>query len=1165
MPTPPSTPVAVWRLGGSAGHIRLVPEAFTADGPNTLDVRLDATTTEVAWPVVHPGPLNESTGFREFTVTVTFDLAEVVGEYVLEVGARGGSGPCPDLRVSVNGVAGLLLARQVRENRAHAPMPPSPTAGLVNRTLSIPAGLLAPGENHISFTTITLGEIDETELVPQYRPDLGHWFGSTLAWKSLALVRSARTSPLTIDVEPLPLYVRDGDGVPRELVDVVVDDFGRYGDGVLTVSGAATTRVPLTDFGFEFGDVRFRVDVPDSEAPFELGVTITTSAREVSRTVVCTPARKWTIHLVPHVHMDIGYTDIQSRVMELHSRNIDKALAHIEADPGYRFALDGTYMIEEYTKTRTPARYEQLLGALRDGSIGVNAFYAELLTGVTGLEDMYRALYLAGNLRREQGIPITYANVTDVPSYSSALPSILAAEGIDSFLAMSNHTRGGNADSDELHLLSPVRWTGADGASVLAFFTDIYTQLRFVCGDPATTAGIAQGMVELLRRYERADYLPDHFPLIGTNADNEDLGQGYRDLVERWGASYAWPQIRFSSAEDYFATVRPLLAELPEWRGDGGGYWEDGVGTQALSTATNRMSQATLPAAEAVAALATISADYLAPNVAALDEAWACVILGSEHTWTADISTMHVGSTKEKELLAWTVERIDHGARLVQDELDRALSQLADQIPTTTLPALLVVNTLSWTRDLWVEVEIATTAEILDPAGVPIPHVVLDARDGLKRVRARVPGVPGLGYRMLGLSDFASPMAAVQRSVAPAPRPAPDTDAVVRLATEGTTHYEVTLDAAHGTITSLRHRATGAELLDPTSEWSLGDVLYVSGGGSAEWRGFGDEGSSLQDYDPTLPSAEFTTVAADLTLAEITRGPFGWTIISEGSGPTLARVRREVRLYDEDDRVDVVISFDKEACLARESVYVAFPFLSTADPSIHYDRQQGWINPAVDHYPGACNEWLTVQNAVTVSSPEVSVAWSSAHAPLFSVSDIVRMTWPTRFTAATGHLFSWVMNNYWFTNTAPSQSGNAEFAYSFRPSAAPDFAGAVRLGKELRNRGLASIIPQNDRVEDGARPLAPAGQLLATEAPENTIVSVFAGRGESRLLLRAQETAGAAARVVVRVPEALRGAGAATLVSATEDVIRELAPDDSGRLMLDLEPYQVVSVGLGTR
>ena len=239
-----------------------------------------------------------------------------------------------------------------------------------------------------------------------------------------------------------------------------------------------------------------------------------------------------------------------------------------------------------------------------------------------------------------------------MPSYTHALPSVLRSAGIDSFFGISNHMRGGNIDSDALHLRSPVRWRGPDGSEVLAFFADLYTQLRWVAADPVSIAGAAQGLTRFLSRYDRPEYLPTDVPLVGTHSDNEDLSHGYADLVQRWHEVYAWPRLRFSTMEDYLRTVRPLWDQLPELVGDGGSYWEDGVGAQAIAVAEGRSTQARLPGVEGVTALVTAAQPGLRPDIEVLDQAWQSVLLLSEHTWTAAHALDHPHSTRSPA--SWT-------------------------------------------------------------------------------------------------------------------------------------------------------------------------------------------------------------------------------------------------------------------------------------------------------------------------------------------------------------------------------------------------------------------------------------------------------------------------------------------------------------------------------
>jgi hypothetical protein len=55
--------------------------------------------------------------------------------------------------------------------------------------------------------------------------------------------------------------------------------------------------------------------------------------------------------------------------------------------------------------------------------------YANLLTGLPTVETLIRALYGGYQFNHEHGGSFTYANITDVPSYTGSYPSILAAGG----------------------------------------------------------------------------------------------------------------------------------------------------------------------------------------------------------------------------------------------------------------------------------------------------------------------------------------------------------------------------------------------------------------------------------------------------------------------------------------------------------------------------------------------------------------------------------------------------------------------------------------------------------------------------------------------------------------------------------------------------------------
>lgn len=1161
----------VWEIGGPPpARLRFSQDWFnSADCSEPIFV-VGKSDPKTDWPLVHPGPLNASTGFRELSATILFEgeINSAQHGHILEIEAREVSGPCPDLLIAVNGHSGIVIPDAVRVDRSHGPSVPSPTAGIIRRNLWIPPGLVVSGSNRLVITTIATLEVDPQELIPAMRPDLGWLFGSAIGWERLALREVEEhfvQQPAQVHISMLPLFVREENGSVHELVDVIAENLTEFNQVEIELNlEEKIINRQFQNLTHEFGDIRMRVPIPEFLGEKLAIVKVKTASATVEIKSLIYPSRKWTVHLIPHVHLDIGYTDVQAKVIEVHNRNIDKVLDIVQRNSDYSFSIDGSFSVETFMASRSEKRIEDLMSALREGSISVNALWALILSGIASLEDFYRAMYFAAELRRKHGVQLRYANLTDVPSYTSALPSILVAAGIDSFVGISNHTRGGNADSDALHLLSPVRWRGPDGSSVLAYFSDHYSQLRLVCADPPTIAGVAQGLTTFLRRYERTDYLPTDFPLLGTHSDNEDLSHGYADLIKRWSDKYVWPRLQYSTMADYLDSVRPLFDNLPELVGDGGSFWEDGVGTQACAVAVHRRTQAMLPGVESLSSLSASLTEGAIPDFGSLDEAWRALLIGSEHTWTWAHTMTHPHSRQSLDQLDWKVARIERGHRLAVDEMRRALSQLAELINASSLPSILVFNPSSWKRDLIFDFEIRENEFILDSTNSKLDSFqVGEVVDGLKILRTKLPEVPGFGFCLLPISNILSDKKIESRPGSQSPLTKNPEPSEVPKVLE-TIYYRIEIDVNSGTVTSLWHKELNVELLDSTSGYFLGDVLYVAGGGSAEGRGLKDEVSSIYDYTPDLPEVNLTITGAEFFNPELHRTPWGWILVSTGKSQTLPFIRREVEFFDHSDEVSVRINLQKEATLSKESVYVSFPF-AISNPIVRYDRQQGWVNPQVDHHIGACNEWLTIQNSVTLTADNFSVAWSAADAPLFTVSDVVRGTWAREFKATNGVIFSWVMNNYWMTNTPAQQSGNLSLSYSFQPSKKFDPIFAGRLGRELRSSALVSDLLHTDRGDNERRPMSANETLWEIDVPENVVVTILAARNGAQFTVRMQEVGGDPTRFRLTHPglnsslHHLWGA----FCTATEDVLEVVNFDTDGSVEVELKPWQVRTLCFG--
>ncbi len=117
------------------------------------------------------------------------------------------------------------------------------------------------------------------------------------------------------------------------------------------------------------------------------------------------PAKKWTVAIIPHEHLDIGFTDYPAKVAELHAQSIDSAMELIKKTPDFRWTLDGSWVANQYLNGRSADAQKEFLAHVRDGSITIPPEFANQHTGNASWEALARSLYNQHELATEFKLP----------------------------------------------------------------------------------------------------------------------------------------------------------------------------------------------------------------------------------------------------------------------------------------------------------------------------------------------------------------------------------------------------------------------------------------------------------------------------------------------------------------------------------------------------------------------------------------------------------------------------------------------------------------------------------------------------------------------------------------------------------------------------------------
>ncbi len=1109
IPTARAADRTIWSIGAFDSS----SEEFHAAPSERLVYRVGQDDWHRRWPG-HQSPKQSSE--IDFTLP-----GQPAGGYTLSLSILTWAPRIPALRATVNGHRGTFyLHPKLNDVFGDGVFAFDPHYSISELTIAIQAGYLRRGEN-----ALLLEPVDE----PAGREDL-----SGFAWDALRLSAGAPPDSFAASVTPTIFYRKTGDGL-AEVVEAIVRADPAAPGGQLTLNIAGHTYQARLSRTADFGEQRFSFDVPAWSGQANATLTLTGGRpRTISRSV--SPARRWTLFVVPHTHLDVGFTDYQGKVAETQARVLDQAAQLIHEHPGFRFSMDGSWNLEQLLDTRSAAKRIEILDLIRAGKMAMPAQFANLLTGYASLETLNRSLYFSKNFAREFRLPFEYANITDVPSYSGAYPSVLAAAGVKYFVAASNNDRAPVFAHEHWNSRSPFWWEGPDGKKVLFWYSRHYEQVQTLFGLPPSLDAIRESLPIYLEAFSGPEYKPDVALIYGAQVENTDLYPSIATFVPEWNDAFAYPHLEYATFADFFGYVdKHYGANLPVYKGDGGPYWEDGVGADAFYTAEDRENQSRALSAEILSyATHSVDPDLHAP-AETMTGIWRNIVLFSEHTWLSWNSVSqpdHDEAVKQLEVK----DNLAASARLeIRDVIDRSMSQLANEIhvPAETL---VVFNPLNWERDALVETDLSANATLEDlTTHEPVSYEVVEKREGFVRARFLARALPSVGYKCYAIGRAESPRAA----------PAAET-------TAGNSYYRLTIDAASGAVSSIFDKQLNRELVDSHSPYKFGQYLYVTGG----------EGTSMIHPVATLPRAHLAIDASNHgKLVAIEKTPFGESVRLLSQARNTPQIETEILLFDRAKKIEFRYRVHKQAVTQKEAVYFAFP-VAADRPRFALSLQQGWIDPARDVWKGGSLEWFTVQDWMAVGDDRLDVGIVPIDAPLASFGDINRGEWPAAFQPKSATLFSYAMNNYWHTNYRAAQGGEFTFRYVITSAPALDPEALSRLGQEsLRPAELDHVVSQ-DKPGNPDRPLPPEGTgFLETDAPNVVLVTWKRAEDGRGGIVRLRETAGRATRVHLRLPHG--AITSAALCNGVEDVLGPLTPSD-GAVEVSLNPYEVVSVRIAS-
>ena len=789
-------------------------------------------------------------------------------------------------------------------------------------------------------------------------------------------------------VAPEKIVTKDNYGNLLQQVKVSIDHFNSPRTVKIISEGNDITSK------LELGMNDFYLNYVAPENLKEVNIDITIDGVTKSYKTKIDYARKITFYLIPHAHVDIGYTELQTEVEKKHWENFENAIRYSKEsakygrDAVFKWNVEVLWAVKSYLEN-FPEKKEEFYKAVKKGWIGLDADYANVMTALCRPEELYHLVGYSNELEKKIGVKIESSMISDVPGYTWGIVQAFADNGIKYFSVGPNEfDRIGNTlktwGDKPFYWISPsgkekvLIWLAGKGYSW-------FHQWRITRDD---ISPIAKYLDELDKKNYPYNMVHVRYNIGGDNGFPDSSLSAF---VKQWNDSHITPKFKIATNEQMFKDFEAKYSNvIPTYSGDFTPYWEDGAGSTAKETAMNRNSAELLNQLEILYSLFNIE-NFPRKK---FDEAWKNVLLFSEHTWGAwnSISDPEIDFVKGQ----WEIKK---SYAIKADSIaQNLLKELTNKTELTKdLDHFYICNSSSWERSDVVKIPksvyIAGSA-IIDENGNRIPTQILTNGD------------------LVFTAENISPL--------------------------GFKEYKFVKDDKNETKNSPLNNTLSNKYYTLLFDKDNSSIKFL--GETGDNFNFADtnNGLGLNEFIHTGKNAENPTYSHNAKLLSYENGPVLKSILIKSEAEGCNDLFQEVTLFNDLDKVEIVNTVDKTKNYDKESIRFAFP-TNIKNPVSRIDLAWAVIQPEKDQLAGSNKNYFTAQRWIDISNDKKGITLATIDAPFIEFGGMTAETWMANpdkewfsKTSSSSLCYSWAMNNSWHTNFKASQEGITSFSYALK-------------------------------------------------------------------------------------------------------------------------------------
>jgi len=885
------------------------------------------------------------------------------------------------------------------------------------------------------------------------------------------------------------------------------------------------------------GSNSFLITLPAVQKPKKVNFTaVVNGGKPLKTTFTLTPVKRWELLLVQHSHTDIGYTKPQSEILAEHLRYIDYALDYCDQtdnlpdDAKFRWTCESAWVVKEYLKTRPSAQIERFRKRIAEGRIEVTGMFCNMAE--TADENLMTDFLRPLRIVQEAGFPVKTVMQNDVNGIAWCMPDYFKNTGVKYLNMGINETRS----ILPFHLPTCFWWEAPSGERLLAFRSDHYMTGNFFGIE--SEAIKPEKMLGHLADLEEKKYPFDKIAIqfSGYYTDNAPPSTNGCRLVQEWNEKYETPKLKLSVASEFFEYIEKKYAsQLPVHRQAWLDWWTDGAGSSSRETAEVRKTQNQKQVDEGLFAMVALRGGELHPGLQEeINHVAENAIFYDEHTFGADESISHPFSENtarqwlQKGAYAWEAVKMQ---TLLHEH---ALARYQPYLMKADFPVIHVINSLGWKRSgnvkLFIDFEVLPVQKkvrIIDlSTGLEVPAQMIRKRAEGAYWEMFVRDIPAMGVKTLKI-EISSQI----------PEKSAEATKVEGLENQ---YYRLVVDPVSGAISSLFDKELNLELIDPANPWKIGQPIH----------------ETMPDRD------KYHLTHTTVSKVKIGKGTNGtiWESIQvraelAGMDPATEKdpggIEMEIRLFKNEKKIELKYMAHKQILTAPEALYVAFPF-ALPGARIVFETIGGTLSQG-EQLPGSSSDWNVAQNFVAVRGKSGQIVVVSDEIPLWQFSALNMGKFERYPKPGKTWLYSWVMNNYWFTNFRAYQDGGFSWSYQITSSKDTTTTFATKFGWGERNSFPTRAFPAGK-----AELRVPITQTLTLEGSPNVLLvnSRPSYNGKDAVLLHFRELEGKGGDIAIGSLVENRSIKTATIVNAMGKKVSE------GGTTLHFAPFEVKFVEL---